>query len=125
MLRRPVFKELAWLALLFRLRTHTARVTVPGFAMGARKREGSPLTTNRAGPTGACCLSVCSFKQRRRLLLPLYCHTVKIDQLSQLDLNFVQYVDIKVSAVIEKYLFNDIDIILKNTRKVYILKQAE
>ena len=51
--------------------------------------------------------------------------TIKIDQLDQLNPSFVQYIDIKVSIVIEKYLFDDIDIISKNTYKIYILKQVE
>ena len=51
--------------------------------------------------------------------------TVKIDQLGQLDPNFVQRIDTKVSAVIERYLFDDINVMPKNMYKVYILKQVE
>ena len=48
-----------------------------------------------------------------------------MDQLGQLDPSFVQRVDTKVSAVIERYLLDDADVMPKNTRKAYVPKQAE
>jgi len=86
------------------------------------QRGGEALTINKAGPTE---LVVCPFvllnndrNHCRRYIVA----TVKMNQLGQLDPSFVQYVDTKISAVIERYLFDDINIMPKNIRKIYILK---
>jgi len=45
--------------------------------------------------------------------------------MDQLDPNFVDRVNTKVSAVVERYLLDNQDVTPENTRKAYEPKQAE
>jgi hypothetical protein len=48
-----------------------------------------------------------------------------VGRMDQLDPNLVRRVNTKVSAVVERYLLDDKDVMPKNTRKAYGPKQAE